>query len=761
MTPEANIKAVISADDRASRTLRRFGQNADKSLGKTGKAARGAGVALAALGVAATGGMGLAAKAAIDFESTFANVRKTVDASEREFELLENNMRDLSRVIPTPVGELNNLAAIAGQLGIEGVDNITKFTETIAKLGDTTDIAGEQAALSISRLMNIMGTAQKDVDRMGATIVDLGNNFAARESEIVEISTSLAGFGQRVGLTESQVLAFGATIAASGGKVQAAGTAFQKVAGTMKNAVITGNENLERFADVAGMTASEFQESFEEDAAGAITEFIKGLDRINEEGGSVVKALDDIGLADQRLIREFSKVAANSDQLTEALDRGKKAWQENTALTEEARTRYGTTKSTLQILKNVVNDVAIEFGQTMLPAIKDSANTIIKNMPKIVSAIKTGMRGFFLFSEAIIRAQQKTFEFIESYLRAMDLIPGIDTTEAQENLGAMSDSFESNADMVSTFRGKLEEIDPSMFKMGKRTRDVTKNLTTLTHQLVMSSDKTDKQRKMSSELQVKMGDVQTAQVKYNEAVRKEGPISDAARKAKENLKDKQGELRTALQKSGVDLDKSAKKTQNLGKKEDVTKEKTDKMGGSMRTSSGKADELAGGAGRAAGSSNDLLTQAGLSPRPLGEFRRNLNSTSDQGWNLSDSLRSAWSWAKDLFKFDGRTVNVGFEGSGGGFGGGGGGSFQHGGITSGGTALVGERGPELVNLPSGSQVTPNNQMSTTNNNTVNLNVNVGMFAGSPMERREIAETLMEDLKDVARKNNTTPMEMLGG
>ena len=42
---------------------------------------------------------------------------------------------------------------------------------------------------------------------------------------------------------------------------------------------------------------------------------------------------------------------------------------------------------------------------------------------------------------------------------------------------------------------------------------------------------------------------------------------------------------------------------------------------------------------------------------------------------------------------------------------------------GGTALVGERGPEIVNLPRGTQVIPNNQISTTNNNntsTINLN-----------------------------------------
>lgn len=733
MTPEANIKAVISADDRASSTLRRFGRNADKSLGRTGKAAKGAGIALTALGAIATGGMGLAAKAAIDFESTFANVRKTVDASEREFELLENNLRDLSRVIPTPVGELNNLAAIAGQLGIEGVDNITNFTETIAKLGDTTDIAGEQAALSISRLMNIMGTAQKDVDRMGATIVDLGNNFAARESEIVEISTSLASFGQRVGLTESQVLAFGATIAASGGKVQAAGTAFQKVAGTMKTAVITGNENLERFADVAGMTAQEFKEGFQEDAAGAITAFIKGLNRINEEGEALEPVLDGLGLSQERLIREFSKVAANSDQLTEALDRGKKAWQENTALTAEARKRYGTTRSALQILKNVINDVAVEFGQTLLPAIRETANNLLKNMPKVVKVIKSVLKGFLAFSKALQDLGVQVADFSIRYLKMIDAISITKSyDDTIQSLETMRDQMKNSSSMVDGMKESIDEIDPSMFKLGDRTREVSRNLGNMTRKLLNSSDKTDKQRKMTDTLTDKLKGLRSAQNKYNRVLKREGPVSEAARKAKQKLSEKQNTLRSALQEAGVDLDRAAGKTANLS--------------GNERS--------------AARNMQNLISKARNSNRPIRTFIQGVQSAAGNTGTLASRLRDAWGWARNLLSKLSDVPVIGrgasmvndflsqIQGR------------QHGGM-AGGPTVVGERGPELVNLPSGSQVTPNNQMSTTNNNTVNLNVNVGMFAGSPMERREIAETLMEDLKDVARKNNTTPMEMLGG
>ena len=69
--------------------------------------------------------------------------------------------------------------------------------------------------------------------------------------------------------------------------------------------------------------------------------------------------------------------------------------------------------------------------------------------------------------------------------------------------------------------------------------------------------------------------------------------------------------------------------------------------------------------------------------------------------------------------------------------------------SGGLALVGERGPELVNLPRGSDVIPNNQIAGLPNSTANttININVGMMTGSAVEQREAAMRIFENLQDI--------------
>ena len=82
--------------------------------------------------------------------------------------------------------------------------------------------------------------------------------------------------------------------------------------------------------------------------------------------------------------------------------------------------------------------------------------------------------------------------------------------------------------------------------------------------------------------------------------------------------------------------------------------------------------------------------------------------------------------------------------------------------AGGLALVGERGPELVNLPSGSDVIPNNQIGGLSGSASNttININVGMMTGSAIEQREAAMRIFENLQDIANTKGQTVAQMIG-
>lgn len=151
----------------------------------------------------------------ITFESSFASIVKTVNATEDELDRLKDSLMDLSTRVATPLQEINEIAAIAGQLNIP-VENIDEFTETMIKLGDATDISAEQSALELARLASIMGTSPDKYENMGSSLVELGNTMATTESEILTMAMRLAGAGKQVGLSESEVLALAASFSSVG-----------------------------------------------------------------------------------------------------------------------------------------------------------------------------------------------------------------------------------------------------------------------------------------------------------------------------------------------------------------------------------------------------------------------------------------------------------------------------------------------------------------------------------------------------------------
>lgn len=309
----------------------------------------------------------LATKAAIDYETAFTGVIKTTDATEEELANLSKGIRDMAKEIPVAATRIAEVAEVAGQLGVE-TPNILDFTRVMLDLSVAAEnLSAEDAAASLARLANITGMSQKDFDKLGSVIVDLGNNFATTEKEIIDMALRLAGAGSQVGMTEAEILSFAAALSSVGIEAAAGGSAFSKVMVEMQLAVETGSESLQDFASVAGMSAEEFSVAFKEDAAGAINAFIGGLATSEERGLSAIKVLDDMGLTEVRLRDALLRAAGASDTFTEAVGSGTKAWEENTALASEANLFYGTTENQLQLLKNSLTDLAISFGEHILP----------------------------------------------------------------------------------------------------------------------------------------------------------------------------------------------------------------------------------------------------------------------------------------------------------------------------------------------------------------------------------------------------------
>lgn len=315
--------------------------------------------------------------AAIAYEDAFAGVRKTVDATETQFNELSDAIRNMAMEMPTSANEIAAVAETAGQLGVS-IESIEGFTKTMVMLGDTTNVSCTDAATAFAKFMNVTGhtdSTTKDyvdtVDKLGSVLVHLGNNTATTERDILNMATRLASTGHQVGMSEQEILALSAALSSVGLESEMGGSAFSKLMVKMQVACEAGGEELEAFAGICGMTGDQFKQSFQEDAYGAIMSFVQGLAAGGEQGESAIKMLTDMGIEEVRL-RDAVLRATNANELfTNVLDLANEAFEENTALQDEASKRYETVQSKIEICKNKVYDLGITLGEKMLPHIEN------------------------------------------------------------------------------------------------------------------------------------------------------------------------------------------------------------------------------------------------------------------------------------------------------------------------------------------------------------------------------------------------------
>ena len=345
-----------------------------KAMTKAGKSlTTHATVPITALGTAAV-------KASIDYEYAFADVRKTVDATEEEYNALSDSVKKMSTEVAASAEEIAEVMSIAGQLGIEN-EHLAEFTRTMIDLGNSTNLVAADAASEAARFANIMGMSQGQFQNLGSALVDLGNNYATTESEILAMSMRLAGAGKQVGLSEAQILGFATALSSVGIEAQMGGSAFSKALVKMEVASATGGDALEDFAKVSGMTAKQFKALWDSDPAAAFQSFIVGLSKMDEEGESAIATLEEIGIKEVRLRDTLLRSTNATELFSRAQETANRAWRENAALTNEANKRYATTKSRLTNLKNTALMFARQIGDDLNPTIQqiiDKANALLQ-----------------------------------------------------------------------------------------------------------------------------------------------------------------------------------------------------------------------------------------------------------------------------------------------------------------------------------------------------------------------------------------------
>lgn len=365
-----------------------------------------------------------------DYETAFAGVKKTVDATDEEYKALSDTILNMTEEIPASAVEIAGVMELGGQFTI-AKDALESFARTVIAFSAAAPAMGmEDIATSFAQFRALTQITEPEIQNAASAVTELGNNMATTEAKIFGTSLRFAAAGKQAGMSAADILGLSAAVSSLGMEEQAAGSSISQFFASLSLAVAEGGASLDAFAGIAGMTGAQFADAFKNDATGAFQAFIKGL----SESEDATKSLADAGITEVNMSRMLQGLAGAGDALSSALTLANSGWNENIALTAEAEKRYATTESQMQITANAADRAMINFGDN----IKDAVDGVMPKLNEIMNwfnsfdeSTQTGILtafSVFAIGGPVVKAIGDTIGAIGSVKKGIEELSGLKGT---------------------------------------------------------------------------------------------------------------------------------------------------------------------------------------------------------------------------------------------------------------------------------------------------------------------------------------------
>jgi TP901 family phage tail tape measure protein len=259
-------------------------------------------------------------------DSAFRDMKKTVNGTEDDFRALREEAVKFSQTNAVSSDTLLEMESLGGQFGVT-VDKLQSFGEVASHLDIATDIGASDIALQMGQLSNIMSDFSYDnFENFADSLVRLGNNTATTESAIMNVAQRMAAVANVTSMTTPELLSWSAAIASTGMRSESAATAITKTITGIGQAVAGGGKTLQAFADIAGMSAEKFEQSWRTSSSEALESFVKGLERLTDDSTDAIDALESVGIKSVRQSTAMLALSQTIDNLDKSLEMSVDAW---------------------------------------------------------------------------------------------------------------------------------------------------------------------------------------------------------------------------------------------------------------------------------------------------------------------------------------------------------------------------------------------------------------------------------------------------
>ena len=352
------------------------------SVQKTGRIAA---KAMAAVGTAVATVAVASAKKAIEFESTMADVAKVVDglrdqngAFTKSYYEMSDALLNMSKSIPMTADALGQIMASAGQAGIASED-LTKFTETAAKMGVAFDTTAEQAGEWMATWRTALNLSQTQVTALGDQLNYLGNTTSENALKLSEVVTRVGALGQTAGLSAGEVAALAASMPGVTAEISATGIKSMMIAMT---AGASATSKQATVLQQLGFTASDMANRMQTDAKGAIIDLLGAIKKL--PAAEQTAALSQY--FGKESVSSIAPLLKNLDYLQQQFAKVGDAAAYSGSMEAEYAVRADTTANKLQLMQNKLAVLQVQIGNKILPYVNDALDELSANVLPEVGA---------------------------------------------------------------------------------------------------------------------------------------------------------------------------------------------------------------------------------------------------------------------------------------------------------------------------------------------------------------------------------------
>lgn len=305
-------------------------------------------------------------RAAIDYESSMADVKKVVDfEDDAEAQKMGRDILKMSSQIPMAADGIAEIVSAAGQSGVAKAE-LLDFATAAAKMSTAFDIAASDAGSTMAAWRASMGLSQSQAVALADATNHLSNNMNAQAKDIAGVLKRQGAVAMSAGLDETQAASLSAALLSGGASEEVAATALKNITGAMMKGD-SGTAKQQAAWVELGFDPNQLSQDMLSDAPGTMIRVFEAMGEVPDEQVSALVS----SLFGEEVKGSVMPLLKNLDNLRGAFKMTSDAAKYQGSMEAEYQSRSATTANNMQLLSNKFERLQISVGTLLLPALND------------------------------------------------------------------------------------------------------------------------------------------------------------------------------------------------------------------------------------------------------------------------------------------------------------------------------------------------------------------------------------------------------